>query len=129
MYESGPIDGRRQLAAVDDAELATEVREALIAVVLWGDAWRATLPRTVERYDRSRVALLDALRIELCLASKAATVEQLAALAAPIINPFWPGSTDLAATLGEAVEALRYLVMHRLSHIRAELARSEATHP
>ncbi|WP_327009696.1 hypothetical protein OHA72_22180 [Dactylosporangium sp. NBC_01737] len=118
----GPSEATQALAATSDVQLIAELRDALVAVAFCGDAWFATLPREVERYDRPRVELLGALRLELVLAGPAATTEQLAALAEPIINPYWLSGREPAASLAEAVEALRHLTMHRLPAVRAARA-------
>ncbi|GAA4244364.1 hypothetical protein [Dactylosporangium darangshiense] len=124
MYDDRVGDETRRLASVSDAALVAEIREALIAVLWCGDAWRAVLPSTAERQDRARVELLAALREGLILAGPAASMHELAVMAAPVLNPFWPGSAGAAAALAESVEMLRVVVMHRLPHIRA--ARAEA---
>lgn len=127
----GPRDATRTLAATSDVQLAEDIRDALIAVALCGDAWLATLSHSPERYDCQRADLLGAVRHELILAGSAGTVDQLAALAAPILNPYWPTSHGPAASLAEAVEVLRHVVMHRLPAVRAartEIERWDANH-
>ncbi|GAA4263770.1 hypothetical protein [Dactylosporangium darangshiense] len=124
MYDDRVWVETRSLASVSDVALVAEVREALIAVLLCGDAWLAVLPNTTERQDRARVEILAALREGLVLAGPAASVHELAVMAAPVLNRFWPGSAGAAGALAESVEMLRVAVMHRLAHIRA--ARAEA---
>jgi hypothetical protein len=83
MYDDRVGAGTRRLASVSDVALAAEIREALIAVLLCGDAWRAVLPSTPERQDRARVEILAALRTGLVLAGPAASVDELAGMAGP----------------------------------------------
>ncbi|MFD0575213.1 hypothetical protein [Dactylosporangium darangshiense] len=125
MYDECVGAETRRLASVSDVALAAEIRTVLIAVLLCGDAWLAVLPSTPERQDRARVEILAALRDQLVLAGPTAAVDELAALAAPVLNRFWPTSAGAAGPLAESVEMLRAVVMHRLAHVRA--ARAEAT--
>jgi hypothetical protein len=132
MYDDRVGAGARRLASVSDVALIAEIREALIAVLLCGDAWLAVLPSTPKRQDRARAELLAALRDGLVLAGPAASVDELADMAGPVLNRFWPGAAGAAGSLAESVEMLRVVVMHRLAHVRAaraEAAGRDATRP
>lgn len=112
----GPTEAMRKRALVTDESLAMDIRNAVVAVGWWCDAWAPEVRALGERASVRRVEVIRTARDQVAALGASATVEQLEEVVYPLLNEYFPPGPG--GHLGTSIELLRGVVMWKLCGVR-----------
>ncbi|GAA1380957.1 hypothetical protein [Catellatospora chokoriensis] len=114
----GPNQYTRARAQITDEQLAEGIRDALIAVWWWFDAWWPDERDTANKYSRKLAQMIQDTRDTITARGAAATVDEFVAASVPLLGEAWPSRPSSAAGLSAAIDSLRDAALLRVTSVR-----------